>query len=86
MRGGYSTSPEAVDRFYKNSHKLARLKKHVKDRLHVKITSTHNETSAGAKTKHEMQIVSLIEKLQTYYTNSKDKHAVFRRGLSWNQP
>ena len=68
IRGGYSTLPEAVDRFYKNYHKLAKLKKHVKDCLHVKITSTHNETSAGPKAKHEKRVVSLIEKLQTYYT------------------
>jgi len=36
MRGGYSTSPEAIDRFYRNSHKLAKLRKHVKDRLTMK--------------------------------------------------
>ena len=68
MRGGDSTSPEAVDRFYKNSHKLAKLRKHVKDHLHIKTSSAHNETSARAKAKHEKQVVSLIEKLQTYYT------------------
>ena len=68
MRGGDSTSPEAVDRFYKNSHKLAKLRKHVKDHLHIKTSSAHNETSARAKAKHEKQAVSLIEKLQTYYT------------------
>eukprot|EP00112_Aurelia_sp_Birch-Aquarium-sp1_P017334 Seg4002.2 transcript_id=Seg4002.2/GoldUCD/mRNA.D3Y31 product="hypothetical protein" protein_id=Seg4002.2/GoldUCD/D3Y31 len=68
MKGGYSTSPEAVDRFYKNSHKLAKMRKHVKDRLLVKTSSAHNETSAGAKARHEKQVLSLIERLKTYHT------------------
>ena len=67
MRGGYSASPEAVDIFYKNSHKLAKLRKHEKDRLLIKTSSAHYETSAGAKAKHEKQASSLTEKLQTYY-------------------
>ena len=68
MRGGYSKSPENVDEFYKNSHKLAKLRRHVKDRFLIKTSSGHNETSSGAKARHEKQVSSLIEKLQTYHT------------------
>ena len=81
MRGGYSTSPEAVDRFYKNSHKLAKLRNHVKDRLHVKTSSTHNETFAGANAKHEKQVVSLIGKLQTYHTPFKGPACSLSTGI-----
>eukprot|EP00794_Sanderia_malayensis_P014444 gene14444-15947_t len=66
MRGGYSTSPEAVDTFYKNSHKLAKLRKIVKDQFLVKTSTTHSETTAGAKSKHEKQVTAMVEKLKTY--------------------
>eukprot|EP00794_Sanderia_malayensis_P006502 gene6502-7247_t len=66
MRGGYSTSPEAVDTFYKNSHKLAKLRKIVNDQFLVKTSTAHSETTAGAKSKHEKQVTAMVEKLKTY--------------------
>ena len=66
MRGGYSTSPEAVDTFYKNSHKVAKLRLLTKERLRIKTQNVHSETKSGAKSRHEKQVISLVEKLCTY--------------------
>eukprot|EP00795_Rhopilema_esculentum_P008010 gene8010-13918_t len=67
MQGGLSTDITAVDTFMKTSHFIANLRMKLKERLRVFTTSSHKETSVGARKKHEIMIQSLINKLDSYF-------------------
>eukprot|EP00795_Rhopilema_esculentum_P006387 gene6387-11826_t len=67
MQGGFSTDITAVDTFMKTSHFIANLRMKLKERLRVFTTSSHKETSVGARKKHEIMIQSLINKLDSYF-------------------
>ena len=43
MRRSYSTSVEAVDVFILNTHALAKLRRPLKNRMNVKISSNHKD-------------------------------------------
>ena len=45
MRGGYSTSIEAVDDFILSTHSLAKLRRALKDKLDLKPSCLHKEFS-----------------------------------------
>ena len=67
MQGGFSTDVKTVDTFLKTSHIVADLRGKLKERLNVLSTSSHKETTKGAKKKHEEMINSLVGQLNNYF-------------------
>ena len=65
MRGGYSTSEEAVDDFVLNTHSLAKLRRALKDKMNMKTSSQHKEFSQGQKRLHEQYIMQLINNIHS---------------------
>jgi len=63
MQGVYSTSILAADTLSKTSHIMAKLRSAIKKRLHILTSSTHKETSLGARQKHEVIIQRLVKQL-----------------------
>ncbi len=51
MQGGFSTDVKTVDTFMKTSHIVADLRGKLKERLNVRSSSSHKETTKGAKKK-----------------------------------
>jgi hypothetical protein len=49
MQGGYSTSESTVDTFVKTSHIMAKLRSALKERVGALTSSTHKETTLGAR-------------------------------------
>ena len=67
MQGGFSTDITAVDTFMKTSHIIANLRVKLKERLKVFTKSSHNETSKGARKKHDVMTQRLVSKLDSYF-------------------
>ena len=67
MQGGFSIDVKTVDTFLKTSHIVADLRGKLKERLNVLSTSSHKETTKGAKKKHEEMINSLVGQLNNYF-------------------
>ena len=65
MRGGYSTSGEAVDDFVLNTHSIAKLRRALKNKMNIKTSNAHKEFSHGQIKLHEQQITCLISNIQT---------------------
>ena len=65
MRGGYSTSGEAVDDFVLNTHSLAKLRRALKNKMNIKTSNAHKEFSYGQKKLHEQYIKCLISNIHT---------------------
>ena len=63
MQGVYSTSILAADTLSKTSHIMAKLRSGIKKRLHILTSSTHKETSLGARQKHEVIIQRRVKQL-----------------------
>ena len=66
MQGGFSTSLKAEDAFVKTSHLMAKLRTALKDKLNVMTTSTHKETTQGAKKEHEKTVQALVDQMSKY--------------------
>lgn len=66
MQGGFSTSLKAEDAFIKTSHLMAKLRTALKDKLNVMTTSTHKETTQGAKKEHEKTVQALVNQMSKY--------------------
>ena len=67
MRGGYSTSKETMDTFIKTSHIMAKVRATLKERLDVLTSSSHKETTIGARRQHEHTVQNLIIQLDRYF-------------------
>ena len=52
MRGGYSTSGDAVDDFVLTTHSLAKLRSALKNKMHMQTSNQHKEFSHGQKKMH----------------------------------
>ena len=65
MRGGYSTSAEAVDDFVLNTHSIAKLRRALKHKMNMKTSSQHKEFSPGQMKLHEQYVNQLISNIQT---------------------
>ena len=63
MQGGYSTDLDAINIFVKNSHQLAKLRRVLKERIHLLTSSQHKETTSGACKKHENMKKRLVTNL-----------------------
>ena len=66
MRGGYSTSLSAMNKFVKNNHVLAELRTAMKKKLRVLTLSKHKETTLSGKRLHELTIVSMVQQVERY--------------------
>ena len=66
MQGGFSTSLKAEDAFIKTSHLMAKLRTALKDKLNIMTTSTHKETTEGAKKEHEKTVQALVDQMSKY--------------------
>ena len=53
MRGGHSTSFDAENDFFLNSHILAEPRKELKSKMRLKTASTHEEATQGEMERHE---------------------------------
>ena len=60
MRGGFSTSVEAVDDFILKTHTFAKLRHALKNRMNIKISSNYKEFSHEQKKMHEQYIQQLL--------------------------
>ena len=67
MQGGYSTSKQTTDAFIKTSHLMAKLRATLKDRLDILTSSSHQETTIGARKQHERMVQSLVIQLDKYF-------------------
>ena len=65
MRGGYSTSQEAVDNFVMNTHVLAKLRRALKEKMDLKTSCVHKEFAHGQMKLHENYIQNLLASLHT---------------------
>ena len=65
MRGGYSTSHEAVDNFVMNTHALAKLRLALKEKMDLKTSCLHKEFTHGQMKLHENYIQNLLASLHT---------------------
>ena len=65
MRDGCNTSVEDADDFILNTHSLAKLRRALKNRMNVKISSNHKEFSQGPKKMHEQYIQQLLTTIPT---------------------
>lgn len=66
MQGGFSTSLKAEDAFIKTSHLMAKLRTALKDKFKLLTTSTHKETTQGAKKEHEKTVQALVDQMTKY--------------------
>ena len=64
MQGGYSTNLETTDVFIKTSHLMAKVRVTIKNKLHMLTSTTHKETTVGARRKHEETVKGLVEHLK----------------------
>ena len=60
MRGGHSTSVEAVGDFVLNTHVIAKLRRTLKNKMHLKTSCLHKECSQGQRKLHEHYIQNLL--------------------------
>ena len=63
MQGRYSTVLYDMNIFAKNSHLLAKLRRVLKERIHLLTSSNQKETTLVARKKHENKIKRLVTKL-----------------------
>ena len=65
MRGGYSTSQEAVNNFVMNTHVLAKLRRALKEKMDLNTSCLHKEFTHGQMKLHENYIQNLLASLHT---------------------
>ena len=65
MRGGYSTSVEAVDDSILNTHAFEKLRRVLKNRVNGKTSTNHKEFSHGQNKMHKQYIQQLLTAIPT---------------------
>ena len=67
MRGGFSTSKKANDTFIKTSHLMAKVRRKLKEKIHLLTSSVHKEMTPGARRKHDETVNNLRTKVEEYF-------------------
>ena len=69
FRHGFSTSITTMNNWVKNIHIHAMLRMTMRDKLNVKVSSTHKEVTDSAKIRHNNHVVAIKTQLAQYNTD-----------------
>ena len=63
---GFSTNITTTNKWVKNIHIHAKLRTFMRERLNMKVSSTHKEVTDSGKKRHKKHVEALTKKLNDY--------------------